>query len=129
MAHLVNAYQSQSLLENKMTPLEQVSKAIAEHGRPTWVAYIPSHIVKQVPYADLLVLLDNAEQTRRQDKHKLTMAWLLENTHKTITAKDLAEQMDVTAPTARRFIQDNPFYFRTNGRGTWEIRNPKEDRK
>jgi hypothetical protein len=112
-----------------MTPTEQVAAAIMEHGRPQWVAYVPMRIVKEVPYPVLCDLLENAQVNRRVDKHRITIAWLEENTFEHITTNQLAEQMDVSNPTAKKFIEDNPFYFRTVKRGLWEIRNPKEDRK
>jgi hypothetical protein len=116
-------------MSNEQTPTEQCAAAIATYGRPQWVAYVPMRIVKEVPYPVLCDLLDNARLNRATDKHRVTMAWLEEHTYEHITTTQLAEQMDVSDATARKFVENNPFFFRTVKRGVWEIRNPKEDRR
>lgn len=112
-----------------MTPIEQVATAIAEHGSPNWIAYVPSSVRRQVPYDIITALLANARKTRANDKHRLILNHILENPYTEITTAQVAQIMQVSVPTARAFIIDNPQHFTAHGRGKWMIRDYEKETK
>jgi Fic family protein len=112
-----------------MTPIEQVATAIAEHGSPNWIAYVPSSIRRQVPYDIITALLANARKTRPDDKHRMILNHIVENPNTETTTAQVAQIMQVSLPTARSFITDNPQHFTDQGRGKWMIRNHQEKKK
>ena len=82
-----------------------------------------------MPYEELTQLLAGAEIHRRQDKEATLKAYLLANTYEEITTAQIAEIMQVSNQTARKYTEDHPDWFRALRRGVWEIRNPKDDRR
>ena len=112
---------------NTPTPIEQVANAIAEHGSPNWIAYVPSSVRRQVPYDILTALIANARKTRANDKHRLILNHIMANPYTEITTAQVAKIMQVSIPTARSFILDNPQHFNPHGRGKWMIRNYEKE--
>jgi hypothetical protein len=111
------------------TPIEEVANAIAEHGSPNWIAYVPSSVRRQVPYDIITALLATARKTRADDKHRLILNHVLSNPYTEITTAQVAEIMQVSLPTARIFIADNPQHFTAHGRGKWMIRDYQRENK
>ena len=111
------------------TPQQQVAEAIATHGRPVWIAHVPISIRRQVPYEDILRLLDGASLANRTVKEQAIRTYIAEHTYEEITTAQIAEIMQVSNSTARKYTEDHPDSFRPLRRGVWEIRNAKEDRR
>lgn len=112
-----------------MQPIEQVRKAIEQHGRPVWIAHVPMNIVRQVPYRVLGEMLATARIVKADDKKRIMFNYLQDNTYNEITIEQITEIMGVSEPTARKFIKENAGWFKKVSRGVWEIRDPKKDRK
>lgn len=79
-------------------------------------------IVKQVPYTTLVELLINARKVRTDDKHRAILNYALANPDTLICTADVAAIMQVSLPTARNFLKDNPQLFTNRQRGNWYIR-------
>lgn len=106
-----------------MNPTETVAAAIAEHGRPYWVAFVPMNTVRQVPYPELVALLSTAPRHTTHDERTRTMlTWCDNNLFAEITVKEAAEMMGVSHPTAKKFILAHPHRFKFLKRGTYEVR-------
>lgn len=116
-----------------MTPLEQVATAIAEHGRPNWVAHVPHTVRNQVPLDTMLTLLAQArwstETLERENKHQTIINWCAKNLFAETTVADLANLSGLSEVSVRKLIKDRPDLFRKVGYGTYEVRNPKADRE
>ena len=116
-----------------MTPLEQVAQAIAEHGRPNWVAHVPITIRTQVEPGHLLPLLAAAKWSTatltKTGQYATIMEWCSGNVFAETTVTHLAELSGLSTVSVRNFIKDSPHLFRKLRRGVWEVRDPKADRE
>jgi hypothetical protein len=116
-----------------MTPTQQVEKAIDEHGRPNWVAYVPQRVRQQVPTETLVYLLANAKwstQTlEKADKQGKMENWCMENRFAEVTIEELMEDSGLSSVSVRNFIKDRPNLFRKLRRGVWEVRDPDADKE
>ncbi len=68
-------------------------------------------------------------KVKRADKYDGIYKWLDENAEVTVTPNYLVEISELSYPTILKFIENNPQYFRKVKRGTYIVRNPKEERK
>lgn len=68
-------------------------------------------------------------KVKRADKYDDIYKWLDENPEVTVSPQYLTEVSELSYPTILKFIENNPQYFRKVKRGTYIIRNPKEERK
>jgi hypothetical protein len=68
-------------------------------------------------------------KTKRTDKYSAIQAWCKENVLAQVSAKEVAEIGDISYPTALKYITDHPDVFWKISRGTYEVRDPVEDRK
>jgi hypothetical protein len=111
--------------------MEIIANAIAEHGRPHWVAVVPSRIRKLVPYPTLLEMMENAGRVtvKRVDKYQSIIDWTQEHLFEQVTPQQVMEVGDISYPTALKFIGDRPDIFRKIKRGLYELRDPQADRR
>ncbi len=116
-----------------MTPEQIVREAIVEHGRPLWIAHVPSSVRTQVSVYDLVKWLAEAKQSpstiTRDDQYQSIVRWCGNNVFEEVTIADLETVSGLSAPSIRRFITDRPDLFRKLRRGVYEIRDPDADRK
>lgn len=75
------------------------------------------------------VELEVSCKTKRTDKYSAIQAWCKENVFAQVSAKEVAELGDISYPTALKYITDHPDVFWKISRGTYEVRDPVEDRK
>lgn len=112
---------------------DQVRAAIAEHGRPVWVAHVPFRTIKQVPYAEVLELLADARPSQpATEKHQRLAsfeAWLVANAGAEVTVADVCDRLQISVGHARRFIADRPQLLWKVRRGVWVARDPEADRE
>ena len=104
-----------------MTPTEQVRNAIAQYGRPYWVTYVPMSIVKQVPYTQLVKMMDEAQIVDRNTKQRTMLAWAAANSGTEITTQQVADMMGVSHPTAKKFLKEHANRFTFVKRGTYKV--------
>jgi hypothetical protein len=110
-----------------------VSEAIAEFGKPVWVANVPKAVRDRVPTETLRELLANARpsegwRTARDGVSDIS-AWAKENVFEIVTIKQLAEIGEVSEATVRKLVTDRPDIFKKIESRKYEIRDPQEDRK
>lgn len=114
------------------TPERIVQEAIMEHGRPLWIAHVPSTIRTQVSVNDLVRWLAEAKPSpafvTREGQYESIIRWCAAHIFEEVTAADLAEVSGLSEPTVRKFIGDRSDLFRKLRRGVWEVRDPKSDR-
>ena len=103
-----------------MNPIDQVRNALAEHGRPYWVAYVPMPVVRQVPYATLVELMAEAPVNNKGLKERAMLAWANQNHDTLITTAEVADMMGVSHPTAKKFLQAHADIFMFVKRGTYK---------
>lgn len=68
-------------------------------------------------------------KAKRSAKYQSAYEWLDDNAEKTLTTQELADILEMSYPTALKFIENNPHYFRKVKRGEYQIRNPKVERE
>lgn len=68
-------------------------------------------------------------KVKRAEKYDVVYKWLDENPGAEITTQELSAVIEMSYPTTLKFIENNPQYFRKVKRGTYEIRDPKSERK
>ena len=114
-----------------LTPEEQVIQAIAEHGRPHWLGYVPMSTVRQIEPSRLGDIIRSGGQqvSKRTDKYQQMTDWCLDNPGEEISAYSLAEMFDMTPPTTRKFINDRIDLFRKVRHGFWVIRDVQQERQ
>jgi hypothetical protein len=116
-----------------MSPTEIVRAALEEHGRPAWLGHVPFRIVKQVPAPVLEEMLAGARRStprgEKEERYAAFDRWLSEHLFDEVTIPFICERLEISVGHARRFIADRPDQFRKIGRGVWEVRDPREDRK
>jgi hypothetical protein len=116
-----------------MNPTEIVGEAIATHGRPLWVAHVPTNIREKVDPRWLASQLATAHRSpdtiTRQDQYGDILNWCKHNLFAEVTLTQLQELSGLSAPTVRKFIESRMDVFRKLRRGVWEVRDPKADRE
>jgi hypothetical protein len=86
--------------------------------------------------------IDQAAQVLREQTAQVTVAarkrritsdtaraYAKANMFQEVNARTLADALDVSVPTAYKFIEGNPDCFRQLKRGTWECRDAQADRQ
>jgi hypothetical protein len=114
VAELTRLYQTINTLEGKVT-----RRLLSQY------MFSPGTIAK----VDPSLLEEDISKQSRSDKHKSIYEWLDANTGSTIATQEFADISELSYPTALKFIENNPQYFRKLKRGQYEIRNPKADRE
>lgn len=111
--------------------IEIISNAIEEHGRPMWIAVVPTRIRKLVPYPTLLEMMENAGRVsvKRTEKYQSIIDWAKAHLFEQVTPQQVMEIGDISYPTALKFIGDRPDIFRKIKRGLYELRDPQADRR
>lgn len=109
--------------------IRMVTKAIAEHGRPAWIGYVPMRIVKMVPSETLATIMGNnvSAMTKRADKYDALLSWARDHVYEEFTTEELVEVSGFSYPTTLKFLQDSPT-FRKVKKGLWEVRDAEADR-
>lgn len=112
---------------------EQVAAAIAEHGRPVWVAHVPFRVIKEVPYSEVAEMLAGARASQpaseKQQRLAAFEAWLVANAGTEVTVADVCDRLQISVGHARRFIADRPHLLWKVRRGVWIARDPDADRE
>lgn len=113
--------------------IEIVKAAMAEHGSPTWVAFVPSRIRRMVPGALICQMIEatknGAVPEKRADKYEAIYAWAAERIFEQVSPKQIMEIGNISYPTALKLIENRPDIFRKIKNGVYEIRDPQADRK
>jgi len=71
---------------------------------------------------------EKAKAEKRKDKYAKLEKLALEKTFHEFTTQDLVDASGLGAQTITKWAKTSGF-FRSTGRGKWEARNPKDDRK
>jgi hypothetical protein len=115
-----------------MNALDEVTEAIATHGRPLWCAYIPYQTRQQVPTEKIGELLAKAHRSpdsvTRADLYGDLKVWCAQNVYAEVTVPMLATVSGLSKPSVRKFIDDHGDMFKKVEKRTWEVRDPKSDR-
>ncbi len=110
-----------------------VKEAIAEYGRPAWVANVTQAVREQVDKETLRNLLEGAskspESFKVKDKYDALLDYAAENMFEEITTKKMKELTGLSGPAIRRWLDGHTDTFRKVKNGTWEIRDAAADRK
>ena len=117
-----------------MTPQAIIEQAIAEYGRPYWVAAVPMSVRQSLPSGEIEQILTSASSNPDIIKSediltKIMFEWCANNLFVQVTHHDLAVALGITSTQARGFINRNPERFRKLQRGCWEVRDPQSDKK
>lgn len=116
-----------------MNPSEIVGEAIATHGRPLWVAHVPTRIREAVDPKWLAETLATAHRSpdsiKREDQYGDILRWCKQNLFAEVTLTQLQELSGLSAPTVRKFIESRMDIFRKLRRGVWEVRDAEADRE
>jgi hypothetical protein len=113
------------------TPEQQVEEALALHGRPSWVAYVPMNTIRQVDKArleEMITTIGKVPAKRVATKYELMERWCVMNVGAEISAYSLAEDFDMSPPTTRKFINERVDLFRKIRAGVWLVRDREKDR-
>lgn len=110
--------------------IKMVSDAIDEHGRPSWLGYVPMRIVRMVPPETLNLLLESNSSalTKRSDRYDALLDWSKDHLFEQFTTEQIVEISGFSYPTTLKFIQESPT-FRKVKKGLWEVRDADADRK
>lgn len=84
---------------------------------------------KVVTAEEMTQILPDERKGRRKDKYQAADKFINENVGTVITPAELAEVSGFSYPTAIKYINSHPHHFRKEGRGKYEIRDPKSDRE
>lgn len=116
----------------KSTATKIITEAITEHGTPNWIAYVPTRVRKELEYAELLLLLENAKPSegseKRVDKTAKILRWCADNLYEQVTVKQIASIGSVSVATAKTLMTDRADIFRPSEGKLYEIRDPQADR-
>jgi hypothetical protein len=66
---------------------------------------------------------------KRSDKYDAVYKWLDSNPTTLVTTQEFSDIAELSYPTALKFIENNPQYFRKVKRGQYEVRDPDVERK
>lgn len=88
------------------------------------VAWVTEHLLTKLP-----VEIKPEEKTeKRKDKYSKLEKFALDNIYGEFTTQQLVDESGLGAQTITKWAKTTGF-FRSIGKGKWEARNPKEDRK
>lgn len=111
---------------------EFVADAIADYGRPAWIAEVPASIRAKVPTGTIAGFLATAKASEgwggARDGRDTIIAWAKDNTFALVTVKELADIGGVSEPTVRNLLASRPDLFRKVEGRKYEVRDPDADR-
>ena len=96
---------------------------------------ISPQILSQYMFSESIISKVNPDfsgfepKQKRSEKYATAYEWLDKNAGSTVTTNDFAEVAEVSYPTALKFIENNPQYFRKIKRGQYQVRDPKAERE
>lgn len=109
----------------KKSPESNPYKFLREYMvRPEAVAWLTEHLM---PKLNVRVVAEQKPE-KRADKYAKLEKLALEKTFHEFTTQDLVDVSGLGAQTITKWARSTGF-FRSIGKGKWEARNPKEDRK
>jgi hypothetical protein len=123
-------------MRNITTPAEATATmrtALDQHGMPLALCHVPIRVRNLVPTDVLRSLLDTYRNQRPSsndidDTPNKLIAWCDANPYQIVTTRELSEVGGCSQHTARKFIADNPHYFKRLNQYKHEVRNYREDR-
>jgi hypothetical protein len=92
------------------------------------VTWLNEHVMKKLKIKVTQSRGDSEKSEKRKDKYAKLEKLALEKTYHEFTTQQLADVAGLGAQTVTKWAKTTG-YFRSIGRGKWEARNPKEDRK
>lgn len=111
---------------------EFIADAIADYGRPAWVAEVPASIRAKVPNGIVAGFLATAKPSEgwggARDGRDTIIAWAKDNIFALATVKELAEIGGVSEATVRNLLASRPDIFRKAEGRKYEVRDPDADR-
>jgi len=96
---------------------------------------VTRQILSQYMFSESIIALVNPDfsgfepKQKRADKYVAAYQWLDANPGIEVTTAGFAEVAEVAYPTALKFIENNPQYFRKVKRGLYQVRDPKSERE
>lgn len=124
-------YEELSVLNEKLRALYVLQTT---DGSMKPAAALSLYMVRQEIAKEILAefgaeFIEEKNLPSRREKYSSIQEWCSNNVHAHVTTKQLAEIGNISYPTALKYISDRPDVFWKVGRGTYEVRNPSEDRK
>jgi hypothetical protein len=92
--------------------------------RPEGVAWLSQYIIPKLG----VVVIEEEKTEKRKDKYARLEKFALDNLYKEFTTQQLVDESGLGAQTVTKWAKTTG-YFRGIGKGKWEARNPKDDRK
>jgi hypothetical protein len=107
--------------------------ALDQHGMPLALCHVPIRVRNLVPNLTLRLLLDSYRNQQPtvvtgDEVNSTLTAWCDAHPYHTVTTRELSEVGGCTQHRARKFIADNPHYFKRLNQYKHEVRNYREDR-
>lgn len=108
--------------------------AIAQHGLPIALAHVPIRVRKLIPPDTLRALLATARRSQPQTApsadatHDALIAFCDNHPYCITTTRSIADTIGCSQHTVRKFIANQPNYFKRIDQYKWEIRNYKEEK-
>lgn len=109
-------------------------EALDTHGMPLALCHVPIRVRNLVPPAALRSMLDHyrnqqpvAPANPDQARDQMTK-WCDQHPYHIITTRELAEAVGCSQHTVRKFIADQPHYFKRINQYKYEVRNFRDDR-
>lgn len=127
----IGDYEQLGLLNEKLRALYVLQTT---DGNMKPAAALSLYMVRQEVAKEILAefgaeIAEEKNPPSRREKYSSIQEWCSSNVHAHVTTKQLAEIGNISYPTALKYISDRPDIFWKVGRGTYEVRNPIEDRK
>jgi hypothetical protein len=114
--------------ENRTTHAEVLRAKFVLHTHPTEDSGkilrtygVLDHVIEMLVGS----LPDHEPKKKRSDKYEELTSWCKDNHLLQVSAEDVAEQGDMSYPTALKFIKDRPDLFFKIKKGLYELRNPE----
>jgi len=109
----------------KDSPESNPYKSLKEYMiRAEAVAWLTEHLLPKFNVA----IKAEEKPEKRKDKYAKLEKLALEKTYHEFTTQQLVDESGLGAQTVTKWAKTTGF-FRSIGKGKWEARNPKEDRK
>lgn len=88
------------------------------------VVWVTEHLLTKLP----VEIKPEEKPEKRKDKYAKLEKFALDNIYNEFTTQQLVDESGLGAQTITKWAKTTGF-FRSIGKGKWEARNPKEDRK
>lgn len=88
------------------------------------VVWVTEHLLTKLP----VEIKPEEKPEKRKDKYAKLEKFALDNIYNEFTTQQLVDESGLGAQTVTKWAKTTGF-FRSIGKGKWEARNPKEDRK